>query len=89
MSKQTSDMEIMQAIKTLSEHMDERFESLEERIDMRFDKVWDELNDHRIRLDRIEANMVTKGQFNSLVNILRRNEVISSADAIHISYPIL
>lgn len=83
MSKKTSDMEIMEAIKALSEHMDEKFEKLEERIDMRFDKVWNELNDHRSWLERIETNMVTKNQFNSLVGILRRKNVISEFDAEH------
>lgn len=84
MNKQTSDMEIMQAIKSLSEHMDERF-----------DQVWEELNFHRTRLERIEngldridnnisKNMVTKNQFNSLVGILRRKNVLSEFDAEHV-----
>lgn len=76
-------MEIMEMIRELSNHLDEKFDKLEERIDMRFDKVWDELNDHRAWLERIDKNMVTKGQFNSLVGILRRKNVISEFDAEH------
>lgn len=96
MSKQISDMEIMEAIKALSfhlddelgklrNHMDERFVQMDER----FDKVEKRLDYHESRLERIETNMVTKGQFNSLVHILYRNNIISESDSIHVSYPIL
>lgn len=80
MSKQTSDMEIMQAIKALSEHMDERFEKMQNYMDNRFEKIEQILSFHETRLERIETNMVTKGQFNSLVHVLRRNNVISESD---------
>jgi arginyl-tRNA synthetase len=83
MNKQTSDMEIMEAIKALSEHVDERFDKMEDSMNKRFDQVWDELNFHRTWLERIEANIVTKSQFNSLVSILRRNKTISEYDAEH------
>lgn len=86
MNKQASDMEIMEMIRELSNHMDKRFD----QVDKRFDQVWDELNSHRVWLeridktiDRIDNEMVTKNQFNSLVGILRRNKTISEFDAEH------
>ena len=88
-------MEIMQAIKALSEHMDERFEKMENKMNERFDQVWQELNLHSARLEQIDnsieridnhiiKNMVTKNQFNSLVGVLRRKNVISEFDAEHV-----
>ncbi len=96
MSKITSDMEIMQAIQALSSHLDNELGKLKNhmdehfiQVDERFDKVEKRLDYHESRLERIETNMVTKGQFNSLVHVLRRNNVISESDQIHVSYPII
>lgn len=41
-------------------------------------------NYNETRLTKIEKNMVTKNQFNSLLNVLTRKEVISSYEAHHI-----
>ncbi len=96
MSKETSAMEIMEAIKGLSFHLDDQLGKLRSHMDQRFEEVDERFNrveqglDYsEVRLERIETNMVTKGQFNSLLRILRRNDVISESDTIHLSYPVL
>jgi len=91
-------MEIMEMLVKFSNHMDERFESIdrrfekidqqfvsfEERMNQRFDKVDQRLDYHQTWLERIEKNMATKDQFNSLVGILRHRDVISEYEAAHV-----
>ncbi|QQS60686.1 hypothetical protein IPN41_01800 [Candidatus Falkowbacteria bacterium] len=64
----------------LEQRMDERFDKVDERLD----KVDERLNYHQTWLERIEGNMATKGQLNSLAIILKDKEVINSYEVAHI-----
>lgn len=56
----------------------------EERMNQRFDKIDQRLDYNDTRLNRIESNMATKSQFNSLIGILARNNTISEFEAAHV-----
>ena len=67
----------------LEERMDQRFDQM----DQRFVSIENRLDYHETWLMRLDKNMVTKSQFNKLLNILEKNKVISSFDTLNIAYP--
>ena len=66
------------------EEMNQRFDKLSSEMNQRFDKVDERLNYHQTWFERIEHNMATKGQLNSLAIILKDKEVINSFEVAHI-----
>lgn len=73
----------------LEQRMDERFDKIDKRftaIDEQFVELRDEIKYLDTRVDRIEKNMVNKSQFNSLLIILEKKEVISSFEKDHILF---
>jgi hypothetical protein len=80
---------LLESFSRLEKRMDERFDAIDQKfavIDRNFERVFQELNYHSSRLKYIEENMVHKSQFNSLVGILERKEVITNFDASHVLY---
>jgi len=73
MTKEISNGEILEAVMAFADKTDQRFND----IDQRFCAI-------EKRLDNIESKMVTKNQFNSLLDVLKRNSVISSFETSHI-----
>ena len=93
MSNEFTTMEIMEMLAKFSDRMDQNFFDLEERLNQRFNKVDERfdiieqrLDYHETRLGRIESNMATKNQLNSLVGILQRNKTISEFEAAHVRH---
>jgi hypothetical protein len=66
----------------IEKRMDERFDRVEEQ----FVELRDEIKYLNIRVGRIEKNIVHKSQFNSLLIILEKKEVISSFDKSHVLF---
>jgi hypothetical protein len=80
---------LLEVFSRLEQKMDERFDAIDQKfvvIDRNFNKVFQELNYHGSRLKYIEDNMVHKSQFNSLVSILERKEVITSFEKDHVLF---
>ncbi|QQS60685.1 hypothetical protein IPN41_01795 [Candidatus Falkowbacteria bacterium] len=66
----------------IEKRMDERFDRVEEQ----FAELRDEIKYLNTRVGRIEKYMVHKSQFNSLLIILEKKEVISSFDKSHVLF---
>ena len=89
-------MELIDHLKVEFDKLGERFDKIDKRFDVvdqkfavierNFNKVFQELNYHGSRLKYIEDNMVHKSQFNSLVSILERKEVITSFEKDHVLF---
>ncbi len=93
-----SPMEIMQMLMKFSEEMNQRFDEVFvhinqgfnevnqrfEGVNHRFDNVDERLNYHQTCLERIERNMATKGQLNSLLTILEDKKIINPFEVTHI-----
>jgi hypothetical protein len=86
-------MTLVDSLKIEFDKIGDRFNSMENKVDARFDVIEEnfnrlflQLNSHSLRLERIETNMVNKSQFKSLVRILERQEVITAFDAEHVLY---
>lgn len=77
-------MELTEMLGMFSQEMNQRFDKLSSDMNQRFDKVDERLNYHQTWLERIEGNMATKGQLNSLAIILKDKEVINSFEVAHI-----
>lgn len=73
-------MELIDQLKVEFDKLGERFDRIEERLD----KIDERLNYHQTWLERIESNMATKGQLNSLLNILEDKKIINSFEVAHI-----
>lgn len=91
--KNPSPMEIIQMLMKFSEEMNQRFDEVFvhmnqrfENINHRFDKIDERLNYHQTWLERIERNMATKGQLNSLLIILEDKKIINSFEVAHIQH---
>lgn len=89
--KNPSPMEIIQMVMKFSEEMNQRFDDVFVYMNQRFeeinhhlDKIDERLNYHQTWLERIESNMATKGQLNSLLNILEDKKIINSFEVAHI-----
>jgi hypothetical protein len=77
-------------IEELSARMDDfsiRMDQLSARMEEGFIRVDQRLNYLETRLERIEKNMVHKAQFNSLLIILEKKQVITSFEKAHILFP--
>jgi hypothetical protein len=79
-----NNMELTEMLGMFSQEMNQRFDKLSSDMNQRFDKVDERLNYHQTWLERIEGNMATKGQLNSLAIILKDKEVINSFEVAHI-----
>ncbi len=84
--------EILEALNDFSTKVQQQFVDLENRMNERFDNVdqrfialEQRLDYHQVWLERIEKNMATKAQFNSLVGILRRKDLISEHEAVNVT----
>jgi chromosome segregation ATPase len=67
--------------------IDQRFDKIDEKftaIDYRLNRIDERLNYHQTWLERIESNMATKNQLNSLLIILKDKEIINSFEVAHI-----
>ena len=64
-----------------------RLEDLASRMEEGFIRIDQRLNYLETRLERIEKNMVHKAQFNSLLIILEKKQVITSFEKAHILFP--
>ena len=71
---------IQQQISDLSQ----RVGSLESGLDSLSQKIYEGFAYHETWLNRIEKNMSTKTQFNSLLKILERKDVVSKYEVSHI-----
>ena len=83
--------EILEALNDFSTKVQQQFVDLENRMNERFDNIdqrfialEQRLNYHQAWFERIEKNMATRDQFNSLVGILRHRDVISEYEAAHV-----
>ncbi len=77
-------------IEELSARIDEisiRLEKLSTRMEEGFIRIDQRLNYLETRVERIEKNMVHKSQFNSLLIILEKKQVITSFEKSHILFP--
>lgn len=89
-------MEIMEFLMEFEERLNQRFKQIDDRLDRielrldrieeRLDRIEERLDYHDTRLNKIEANMVNKNQFTSLIGVLQRNKMISEFEAAHVSY---
>ena len=86
-------MALVDSLKIEFDKIGDRFNSMEAKIDARFDvmeesfnRLFLQLNSHSTRLERIETSMVHKSQCKCLVRILERQEVITAFDAEHVLY---
>ncbi len=86
-------MALVDSLKIEFDKIGDRFKSMENKVDARFDvmeenfnRLFLQLNSHSLRLERIETNMVHKSQCKSLVRILERQEVMTAFDAEHVLY---
>jgi len=59
---------------------------LKKEVNQRFDKIDQTLSYHETWLKGIESTMVKKNNFDSLVKILERKEIISKYEAAHCLY---
>jgi len=86
MNKETISMlDVIEAINESSTKIQQQIDGLRQEINERFNVVYERLDYHETWLNRIEKNMAVKNQFNSLLNILTKKEVISSYEANHIT----
>jgi len=82
-------MELLEMLKESFAKIDQRFDRIDHKfaaIDAKFIEIKNDIKYLGTRVDIIENNMVNKSQFNSLVGILERKEVITNFDASHVLY---
>lgn len=73
------------AIQTQMIGLQEQISDLRQEINQRFEAIDQRLDYHETWLNRIEKNMATKTQFNSLLKVLERKSVVCSYEASHIT----
>ncbi len=93
MSKEISMRELLEILVEDSNKLQRQFVKLEEKIDSLEEKMDKRFDYNETWLNRIENNMATKtqfnrlaGNFNKLVDILDKDRVISSYDATRVTY---